>query len=225
MPASNTKSKTNTKVGGKNKTADKKILKRLEKEGIEFELIPHKKVFTAYDLAQTAGLKLNDIAKTLLIKVEMPEFKKKGRYYVVVVPASYHVNLQKIKKALKATKVEMVPEKVFKKLDIEPGALSPFGSLRDFGVLVDKSMLRTKEALIGAESFVESIRMKMKDLVELEQAIVDYFSDKNDLKLQKKGGTKKSTTKKTTSAKSKKTTTASKTASRKTGKSQTKKNK
>jgi Ala-tRNA(Pro) deacylase len=184
----------------KDKPADKKIIKYLEKQGVKFELVPHRKVFTAYDLAQTAGAKLDDIAKSLLVKVELPELKKKGKYYVVVVPASYNIDLSKVKKALKAKSVELAPEKVFKKLGIEPGAISPFGSQRDFGVLVDKGMLKAKEAILGAESFIESIKMKVNDLVELEDAVVDSVSHKNKLKLQQKSAPakkiKKSATKK-----------------------------
>jgi len=194
MPKSKAKraSTCKPKAKAKAKMADKKIIKYLEKQGIKFERIPHKKVYTAYDLAQTAGAKLDEIAKTLLVKVEIPELKKKGSYYVVVVPASYHLDLQKVKKALKAKKVELAPEKAFKKLGIEPGAVSPFGSTRDFGVLVDKTVLKTKHAIVGAESFVESLKLKAKDLVDLEDAVVAVVGKKNKLKVQpKKGATKK----------------------------------
>ncbi len=186
----------------KERPADRKIIKYLEKQGVQFELVPHKKVYTAYDLAQTAGAKLDEIAKTLLVKVELPELKKKGKYFVVVVPASYNVDLTKVKKALKAKKVELATEKVFKKLGIEPGAVSPFGSQRDFGVLVDKGVLKAKQAVVGAESFVESIKMKVKDLVELEEAVVDCVSKKNTLKLQKKKATPKKSAKQRVAKKS-----------------------
>ncbi|MFH1047588.1 MAG: YbaK/EbsC family protein [Patescibacteria group bacterium] len=171
--------------------ASKQLVKYLDKSGIKYELVPHRKVFTAYDLAQTVGAKLDEIAKSLLVKVELPEIKKKGSYFVVVVPASYNVDLQKVKKTLKATKVELAPEKIFKKFGLEPGAVSPFGSQRDFGVLVDKGMLKAKQAIVGAESFIESIRLKAKDLVDLEEAVVDCVSKKNTLKLQKSGGQSK----------------------------------
>lgn len=185
--------------------ADKKIIKYLEKQGVKFERIPHKKVYTAYDLAQTAGAKLDEIAKTLLVKVDLPEVKKKGSYYVVVVPASYHLDLQKVKKALKATKVELAPEKVFKKLGIEPGAVSPFGSTRDFGVLVDKTVLKAKHAIVGAESFVESLKLKAQDLVDMEEATVAVVGKKNKLKVQSKKAQpkKKATAKKKPATKKK----------------------
>ncbi|MFC1638877.1 aminoacyl-tRNA deacylase [Patescibacteria group bacterium] len=174
------------KAGPKPKPASKKILKHLEKHGVKFQLVPHKKVYTAYDLAQTAGTKLDEIAKTLLVKAELPELKKRGKYYVIVLPASYNVDLKKVKKAIKAKKVELAPEKVFKKLGIEPGALSPFGSQHDFDVVVDKGLAKAKKAVVGAESFVESLHLKVKDLIELEDATVEFVGKKNTLKIQKK---------------------------------------
>lgn len=179
------------KPKSKSKPASKKILKHLEKRGVKFEVVPHKKVYTAYDLAQTAGAKLDEIAKTLLVRVELPQMKKKGQYYVVVMPASYSLDMKKLKKELKAKKAEMAPERVMKKLGLEPGAISPFGSVRDLGVVMDKSLVKAKQALVGAESFTESLRLKVKDLVAIEAPIVVSIGKKNTLKLQKKGGKKK----------------------------------
>jgi Ala-tRNA(Pro) deacylase len=201
------------------KTAAKKIIKYLEGQGIKFELVPHKKVYTAYDLAQTIGAKLEEIAKTLLVKVELPDLKKKGAFYVVVIPASYQADLQKIKKVLKAKKVELASEKVFKKLGIEPGAISPFGSLREFGVLMDKGLLKVKHAIVGAESFVESLKLKAKDLVKLEEALVANLGQKNKLKLQKQKANrvKVSNKKKKVSVKNRSQKKSSKKAAKKKG--------
>jgi len=191
-----------TKTKPKVKPASKQIISFLKKSGIDFDVISHRKVYTAYDLAQTAGAKLEEIAKTLLLRVELPMLKKKGAYFVVVLPASCNVDLQRVKRALKATKVEIAPEGVFKKLGLEPGAVSPFGSLHKFGVLIDQSVLKTKQILVGAESFTESLRLKAKDLVELEQAIVAIVGKKNNLKVQR-GSSAKKTVKKTVKPKSK----------------------
>jgi len=171
----------------KPKPASKQIIKLLEKSGVKFEVVPHKKVYTAYDLAQTAGAKLDEIAKSLLVQVELPQMKKRGQYFVVVLPGSYSLDMKKLKKELKAKKAEMAPEKVMKRLGLEPGAISPFGSLRDVGVVMDKSLVKVKQALVGAESFTESLRMKVKDLVAIEAPLVLTIGKKNSLKLQKKG--------------------------------------
>lgn len=151
----------------------KKVLAHLEANKIKFDIVEHKKVFTAYDLAKTLGRKLEEIGKSLLIKVDVPELKRKGKnYFVVVIPASYRVDLKKIEKFLKAKKAEIVSETMLKKLGINPGALTPFGGLHKFEVLLDKSLLKVKDALFNAGSHTESLRMKVKDLHKLENALV-----------------------------------------------------
>src|SRR3989344_885718 len=168
-------------------TASKKILLHLGKKKVKFEVVPHKTVFTSYDLAQTLGEKLDKIAKTLLVHVQLPEMKKQGKQtYLVVVPATYYVDLQKVRKSLKATKAELAPEKVMAKFGLKPGALSPFGSLRGLGVVVDKALLRTKDVIVGAESFTEHLRMKMKDLVAIEPPVRGVWEKKKKIKIQKK---------------------------------------
>ena len=164
--------------------ASKKLIKYLDKGGIKYEIVPHKKVYTAYDLAQTLGEKLDGIAKTLLVKVELPKVSKEGKYFVLVIPASYRANLKKIQKSLKATAAKLAPEKVMKKLAIEPGALTPFGGYHKIEVLLDKALLKTEKVLVNAESYTEALRVKVKDLHQKEHATVGSFGDKAKLKLQ-----------------------------------------
>lgn len=164
----------------------KKIIIHLGKKNVKFEVVTHRKVYTAYDLAQTLGEKLENVAKALLVEVDMPAVRKQeSGYYVVVVPASYHVDLAKVKKAFKAANVRIAKEKVMTKLGIKPGALTPFGSMRKLGVAVDNALLRTKLVIVGAESFTDHLRLKMKDLVAAEGAKVGALGKKNTLKLQK----------------------------------------
>ena len=162
----------------------KSVTKHLDKGGIAYEVVPHKKVYTAYDLAQTLGEKLDNIAKTLLVKVELPKVEKRGTYYVLAVPASYRANLEKIKKTLKARKVELADEKAMEKLGLTPGAITPFGPLHKLEVLLDKGLLKAKKALVRAGSYTESLRVKVKDLHGQEGVTLGQFSDKAKLKLQ-----------------------------------------
>lgn len=163
----------------------KPLLKYLDKAEISYEIVPHKKVYTAYDLAQTLGEKLDGIAKTLLVKVELPKVDKKGKHYILVIPASYRANFQKIKKQLKAKKVEMALEKNLKKLGVEPGAITPFGGYHKLEVLMDKALLKTQKALVSAGAHTEALRVKVKDLREIENMTLGQFGDKAKLKLQK----------------------------------------
>ena len=163
----------------------KPLLKYLDKAEIKYEIVPHKKVYTAYDLAQTLGEKLDGIAKTLLLKVELPSMKNKGKHYILVIPASYRANFQKIKKQLKAKKVEIAMEKTLKKLKLNPGAITPFGGYHKLEILLDKALLKTQKALVSAGAHTEALRVKVKDLHAKEGATLGQFGDKAKIKLQK----------------------------------------
>ncbi len=164
----------------------KDIRKYLDKKGVKYQVVTHRKVFTAYDLAQTLGESLDKVAKTLLLAVELPEVKSKGKYYVVAVPASYKVELDKVKKALRARKVEIATEKAMKKLGLELGALSPFATLHELELMLDKALLKSKDILVRAGSLTDSIRLRAKDLHKMENALAGVFGKKSGVKLQMK---------------------------------------
>lgn len=164
--------------------APKSLINYLDKGGIKYEVVPHKKVYTAYDLAQTMGEKLDKVAKTVLVKVELPKVDKRGKYFVLVLPASYKVNLKKLKKSLKAAKASIVSEKELGKLKVKPGAVTPFGAYHKLGTLVDKALLKSRDALVSAGSHTDSLRIKVKDLHAKEGAVIGLYADKTKLKLQ-----------------------------------------
>ena len=157
-----------------------RVIDHLKKTKIKFEVVPHKTVYTAYDLAQTLGEKLENIAKTLLVKVELPKLSKQGtRYYMVAVPASYRVDLKAVQKYLKALKAELANEKEMAKLGMLPGAGTPFVSMyKDVGLLMDHSLARVAKGLVRAESFTESLRLQVKDLIKSEGAQVAKVGSK-----------------------------------------------
>lgn len=165
----------------------KSLTNYLDAKKIKYEIVPHKSVFTAYDLAQTLRHDLDKIVKTLLIKVDLPQVKTKGKYYVLAMPASYRADFNKVKKALKASKVGIATEKAIAELKIEPGTLSPFVGFHKLELLLDKALLKTKDAIVRAGSLTESLRVKVKDLEKMEKALLGSFGKKvPGLKLQAK---------------------------------------
>lgn len=169
------------------KKTPKKLTNHLEKHKIVFEMVPHRTVYTGYDLAQTLGEELSKIAKTLLLKIEFPKVqKKKPGYYILAVPASYQADLKKIKKIMKAVKVEMAPARVMSRLGLEPGSISPFASLHGLELLMDRSLAKLQKVLVRAGSHTESLRVKVKDLHKLENPILGSFGVKGKKKAKKK---------------------------------------
>ena len=163
----------------------KKILSYLDAKKIKHEILKHKKVFTAYDAAQTLGEDLKKIAKSLLVKADKS-------YYIVSVPANMNLDFKKLAKALKAKKVSILKEKdMVKVCKVKPGAMSAFGSLYKLPVVVDKALLKVKDAVFSTGDFMESVRMKVKDYADVEGAVLGTVGV-----VKKVGGKKKACKKK-----------------------------
>ena len=156
-----------------------KVEKYLKQSKVAFEVVGHRKVFTAYDLAATLREKLDNIVKTLLVKAD-------SRLVLVIMPASRRLDIPKLKKFLGVKTVVIASERdMIQKLKIKAGAITPFGTLHKVEVAADKSLQKVTGALLGAGSFTESLRMKMKDFIALEQARLGAFTASAHLKLPK----------------------------------------
>jgi Ala-tRNA(Pro) deacylase len=150
----------------------KKLLAVLDREKIKHEILKHKKIYTAFDAAQTLKEDASNVAKSLLVKVDK-------KPVVVVVPAHYRVDLKKLKKLLKATSVEIVKEANIKKLlKATPGFLTAFGSMHHVDVVADKALLNAEKVIFSAGSFTESLRLRMKDYMKVEHPLTGAISTK-----------------------------------------------
>ena len=163
----------------------KKVLDYLGKQKIPFEVLGHKKVFTAYDLSQTLKEDLHRIAKTLLVKADK-------NYVIVILPAAFKVDLAKLKKALSAKKLSIPKEEVIVKvLKVKVGGLTPFGALHKVETVADKSLLKTQHMIINAGSFTQSLRLKVKDYLRAEEAKLASFGVSAGYKPAKRAPAKK----------------------------------
>ena len=151
-----------------------KVKNYLDKKGIDYEEIAHKTVYTAYDVAQTLKKELKEIAKNLLIQADKT-------FALVIVPADKRIDLSKLKK------VSIPDEKVMVKiLKIKPGAISSFGKLHQLEVLIAKAMVGTKKAVFSTGSFTDSVMMRVKDFVQIEEAKLADVAMKGGYKIPKK---------------------------------------
>ncbi len=175
----------------------KKITNYLDKRGAKYAIITHRKVYTAYDAAQTLRKRLDEIVKNLLVKTD------KG-FVLVLLPASKNVNLKDLKKLMnaqgKGVKTVEIPKEgaMVRLLKVKPGALSAFGRLHDLEVYMDKNLRKAKKAIFSSGSITESLEMALKEFEKLEQPVVGAFSEAKKFKPVKKAIKKvKKTIKKT----------------------------
>ena len=96
----------------------KQVNNYLTDHKIKFKTIPHPQAFTAHDTAQSAHIPDNQMANTIVVKID-------DQYAMVVIPANVQLNLKKLKSDLKAIKgdswgkhLELAQEYEFKDLFI-----------------------------------------------------------------------------------------------------------
>lgn len=147
-----------------------KVTNYLQKNQVKFEVIEHRQVFTAHDLAMTLHLQHSQIAKSLLMKAD-------NDFILAILPADKNLDMKKLAKLVAAKKISMPKEKVMtEKFKVKPGALPAFGGLYKLPVFVDKLVMKQKKILVSAGSFVDSILINPKDYVRLEMATLGNFS-------------------------------------------------
>jgi prolyl-tRNA editing enzyme YbaK/EbsC (Cys-tRNA(Pro) deacylase) len=167
-----------------------KTKKYLDQRLAKYDALSHRTVYTAYDLAQTLKRELKEIGKSLLIAADRA-------YVIVVVPAHMRVDLKKLKKSLGAKKVSIPKESVMVKIfKVKPGALTAFGGLHNVEVVVDKSFDKAKDMIVGAGTFTDSVRVRVKDFIQMEQAKLADVAQRAGYKLQVKPKTKSKAVKK-----------------------------
>lgn len=150
----------------------KRLLKYLSKHKIGFKIIPHKKVYTTFDLATTLKTGLDKVSKSLLVKADK-------RYIIVVLPAHVRLNLLRLKSALKASKVSIASEKeMLETLKIKTGSLDPFGKFKKLEVVIDKELSKLKKVIMRSGSFTESLEVPVRDYVRIEQPIIASIGEK-----------------------------------------------
>ncbi|MEJ2255913.1 MAG: YbaK/EbsC family protein [Woeseiaceae bacterium] len=134
----------------------------LDKEHVKYVTIGHSPAFTAQEVAATAHIPGKELAKTVIVKVD-------GELAMVVLPASEHVRLSRVREMLGAKDVELADEDEFKKAfpDCETGAMPPFGNLYGMNVFVSQVLREDDEIAFNAGSHSELIRLPYADYERL----------------------------------------------------------
>jgi Ala-tRNA(Pro) deacylase len=139
-----------------------KLLEFLNSNNIKFVTISHSEAFTSQEIAASAHIPGKEMAKTVMVKSD-------GKMTMVVLPASYKVDLKKLKEAANAKKIELASEQEFAELfpDCEIGAMPPFGNLYGMEVFVGATLTEDEEIAFNAGSHTELIRLAYKDFERL----------------------------------------------------------
>jgi Ala-tRNA(Pro) deacylase len=143
----------------------------LDREGVKYVCQTHSPAYTAQEIAASAHISGGELAKTVMVKID-------GNLAMAVLPASFMVDLDRLRQATGAKKIELAGEEEFERLfpGCELGAMPPFGNLFDMEVFVDKSLSTQAEIAFNAGSHVELIRLGYPDFERLVDPELVEFS-------------------------------------------------
>lgn len=149
----------------------KKLKDYLEKNGVSYEVGFHSEVFTAQEIAAAQHVPGKEMAKVVMVKAD-------GKMLMLVLPASYQIDMKKLKKVLKAKKIGIAKEKQFEELfpDCEVGAMPPFGNLYNLEVWVDQVLTEDASIVFQAGNHIETVKIKYSDYAKLVNPKVGDFS-------------------------------------------------
>jgi len=134
------------------------IRKMLELRGIPFEELSHAEAFTAQEVAHREHMSGHRVAKVVVVMAD-------ERPYELIVPASRHVDLDRVRAVLGARTVRLATEKEMKQVftDCEVGAVPPLRHWNDVGVLRDRALQVEGNILFQAGTHTDAVRVNFRD--------------------------------------------------------------
>jgi Ala-tRNA(Pro) deacylase len=134
----------------------------LDAHAVKYVVISHSKAYTAQGIAAISHISGRELAKTVIVKLD-------GDLAMVVLPASYQVDLEALRRATGVREVELASEHSFKRhfADCETGAMPPFGNLYGIPVYVDFTLTENREIAFNAGSHYELIKLAYADFERL----------------------------------------------------------
>lgn len=156
----------------------KQMKEFLDKQGVKYVSITHSTAFTAQEIAASAHIRGKELAKTVIVKID-------GKMAMAVLPASYLVDAEHMRKAIGAGKVVLALEGEFKDKfpDCHIGAMPPFGNLYGMDVYSEEDLAQDEEIAFNAGSHTELVRMKYRDFAELVKPKVLKLAHKSQPKM------------------------------------------
>jgi Ala-tRNA(Pro) deacylase len=148
------------------------ILKEyLDGNKIKYEEIVHSEAYTAQEIAAAAHIPGKELAKTVMVKID-------GAMAMAVLPASYKVDFDLLRRASGAGTVDMAKEDEFQDRfpECDIGAMPPFGNLYDMPVFVAEKLAEDEEIAFNAGSHSELIKLSFKDYERLVHPRIVKFA-------------------------------------------------
>lgn len=147
------------------------LTKFLDENKVKYVTIRHSIAYTAQQIAESAHIPGDEIAKTVMVNLD-------GRLAMAVLRGTDKVDVDLLRGAAGASKAELATEDEFqgKFPGVEPGAMPPFGNLYDMAVYVDEGLTRDVRIAFNAGTHSELIQLDYADFERLVQPTIANFT-------------------------------------------------
>lgn len=130
----------------------------LDQHQVTYEIIHHRRDYTAMETAADTHTPGREFAKTVLVWFD-------GTYAMVVLPAHHQIDFRKLRKALGATIVRLADEEEYSEIcpDCEVGTAPPFGNLYDLPVYVSAALSASEQISFNGGTHGDVVRISYSD--------------------------------------------------------------
>lgn len=144
------------------------LVEPLREQGLELELLPHRRTLRAAAEARALGVVAQTVAKTVVVR------GGDGPCVRAVVPASSRLSLERLAAAIGVSSVRLLTESelVSTYPQFELGAVPPFGGPAGDLVVVDRRLAECDHVVLEAGVHDASLRMRTEDLLQVANAQV-----------------------------------------------------
>lgn len=143
----------------------------LKEKGVAYETRHHPLAYTAQEVAAAEHVPGRMLAKVVMVRAD-------DRIVMLVLPAPYRVDFEKLKGVLAVKEVRLAREEEFADLfpDCEVGAMPAFGNLYNVTVYVDKALAEDEKIVMQAGTHTDTIALSYADFQRLVGPQVAEFA-------------------------------------------------
>lgn len=139
----------------------------LESNQVKYVTLTHSPAYTAQEAAAEAHIPGREVAKTVMVRLD-------DELAMVVLPAPYKVDLDRLRKAAGASAARLAGEDDFRDRfpNCELGAMPPFGNLWGMNVFADRRLREDERIAFHAGSHSELVKLSYEDFERLVQPVI-----------------------------------------------------
>lgn len=147
------------------------LTRYLDDNGVKYVTIKHSTAYTAQQIAESAHIPGDEMAKTVMVMLD-------GRLAMAVLRGTDKVDLDLLRGVAGAKAAELAGEVQFQGEfpGVELGAMPPFGNLYGMAVYVDEGLARDERIAFNAGTHSELIQLDYADFERLVKPTVANFS-------------------------------------------------